>query len=517
MAKKTDEQKAIDRINALRQDGKISQKEAQSLRQTVRDNSTASGALGANDRKVISQATQTATATGGSGRGGSGTGGSGSGTGGSGTGTGGTGGTGTGGTGGSTDKRPPKPGDAWIWSPARNKWIRPPAPGDGQHAWDDNLGWVKRSPIEEEEEEEKEAVTLPCEEALGAAQEGFRWVGSYVTNADGTVSNTCRLEMIEEEEEPEDTSRRDADRRMAREEFIEILTNMGFTTAFGFTQTEIDDLTSNITSWIEDGWADGYDGGDKLLMKFRTSKETKNIYAKRFTGMSALAARGQAISEGDYISLESSIRNVLRSSNIDPKFYDSFDDYGRFIAGGVSPDEVRDRITAVQSLINPTIMAELEEYYGIGTGTAEAFLLGLTDEKGVALEAAAQARSQQEIRDIGRNIQIGGLAEASGFRMGMTEAQRLAGTVTGQGIDPFDPRTQSKWQGTFQQSRRIADRERTLAGIDREAYAEMDTLEAAFGDEQKRLASERRAKRERARFAGSAGTAAGSLGVERNF
>jgi hypothetical protein len=45
----------------------------------------------------------------------------------------------------------------------------------------------------------------------------------------------------------------------------------------------------------------------------------------------------------------------------------------------------------------------------------------------------------------------------------------------------------------------------------------MDTLEAAFGDEQKRLASERRAKRERARFAGSAGTAAGSLGVERNF
>ena len=352
-----------------------------------------------------------------------------------------------------------------------------------------------------------------CESVKGLAPEGFRWVGEVsIDPRTGAQTDSCRLVPIEE-----DTSVRDANRRQAREEFESILTGMGFTTAFGFTQQEINQLFSSVSSWIQDGWADGLDGGEKMLMKFRTSDETKNIYAKRFTGMAALSARGQAISEAEYISLESSIRNVLRSSNIDSKFYDSFDDYGRFIAGGVSPDEVRDRITAVQSLINPTIMAELEEYYGIGRGTAEAFLLGLTDEKGVALEASAQARTQQEIRDISRNIQIGGLAEASGFRMGSAESGRLAGTITGQGLDPFDPRTQGLLQGTFQQARRVADRERTLAGIDREAYAEMDTLEAAFGDEQKRLASERRAKRERARFAGSAGTAAGSLGVERNI
>jgi hypothetical protein len=42
-------------------------------------------------------------------------------------------------------------------------------------------------------------------------------------------------------------------------------------------------------------------------------------------------------------------------------------------------------------------------------------------------------------------------------------------------------------------------------------------LAAAFGDQQAQLASERRARRERARFAGSSGAASGSLAVERNL
>ena len=352
--------------------------------------------------------------------------------------------------------------------------------------------------------------TQACESVKGAAPDGFRWEGAIVTNADGSVSDTCRLVKIEE-----DTSTRDAQRQMARDEFRSILEGMGFNINFGFTQQEINQLFSSIDSWISDGWADGYDGGDKLLMKFRTSKETKDIYAKRFTGMAALSARGQAMSEGEYIQLESSIRNVMSQSGIDSKFWNSFDDFGRFIAGGVSPAEVQDRIVAAKSTANPRIMAELREYYNIDEGTAYAYLLGLTDDKGVALDVAAQARSQQAIRDVSRNIQIGGYAEAAGFGMTQSQSAALAGTAIGQTVDPFDPRTAAQLQGTFADSRRIANRERVLSGIDQEAYTEQDTLLAVFGDEQKRLASERRAKRERARFSGSAGTAAWSLGVER--
>jgi hypothetical protein len=321
----------------------------------------------------------------------------------------------------------------------------------------------------------------------------------------------------EEEEEEEDDSLLRANREQASKLFRDVLGGMGLTAGSGFTQAEIDLLFGSIETWIGDGWADGPGGGDNLLMLFRTSKETEAIYQKRFPGMKSLSSRGQAISEGEYIRLEGSLRDVLSSYDLPTRFYDSFDDYGRFIAGGVSPNEVEARVIAAKSAMNPAIAAELNEYYGIDGGTATAFLLGLTDEKGIALDVATAARNQQTLRDINRNIQIGGLAEASGFGMDRSQSEMLAGTVTGQSLDPFDQRTSGRLQETFGQARRIADRENVLAGIDQEAYTEQDTLQAAFGDEDKRLASEKRGKRERSRFAGSSGVARSSLSVSRNL
>ena len=359
------------------------------------------------------------------------------------------------------------------------------------------------------------SYTLSCEEANGPAPEGFRWEGVVTVTKTGQ-SSSCRLVKIEEEEK-EDTSARDAQRRQAKEMFRSVLEGMGFTTDFGFTQAEINQLYASVEGWISDGWADGYDGGEKMLMLFRTSDTTKNIYQKRFPGMQALASRGQAISEGEYIELERSYRNVLSASNLPKQYYDSFDDYGRFIAGGVSAAEVEGRIVAARSAMNPLIARELQDYYGIGEDKALAFLLGVTDEKGIMLDAQKEARNQQTIRDISRNIQIGGLAEGAGFRMGLSESSALSGTSLGQTIDPFDQRTAAQLEGTFAQARRTANRETVLAGIDSEDYTEQDTLLAAFGDDKKRLASERRARRERARFSGSSGISGASLGVERNL
>lgn len=370
-------------------------------------------------------------------------------------------------------------------------------------------------------------------EALPPPREGYEWVltdngGAYqrpIDTSPGPIAGgggreATPEEMAARERKPdadEDNSRRDAMRAQAREEFRSILSGMGFTTDMGFTQAEINQLFSSVEGWINDGWADGYDGGDKLLMLFRTRDETKGIYQKRFPGMQALASRGQAISEGEYIRLEGTYREVLRSYGLPTQYYDSFDDYGRFIAGNVSAQEVEGRVIAARAAMNPLVAAELREYYGIGEDKALAFMLGLTDEKGLMLDAQAEARNQQTIRDIGRNIQIGGYAEGAGFGMTRTQSELLAGTAMGQLLDPFDQRTAAQLEGTFSRARRIANREGTLAAIDREAYTEMDTLEAAFGNDQKQLASERRAKRERARFSGSSGTAASSLSVERNF
>ena len=277
---------------------------------------------------------------------------------------------------------------------------------------------------------------------------------------------------------------------------------------FGFGDADTASLMGLVDGWIQTGLADS--GSEPVLMKFRDT----DIYKRRFAGMAELIKRGQAVSEAEYIQLESSYRNVMQNYGLPTTFYDNPADYARLIGAGLSVREVEERVVAAKQSLNPLVAQELEQYYGVSQGTQMAYLLGLTDEKGVALESA---RTQQQIRQEGRAAQIGAAAERAGFNMDKTFAERLGGTSVGQTIDPFQLGTLAQLEGTFDQARRVADRETTLAAIDTEAYDQRDALAAAFGDEQKKLASERRARRERARFSGSSGVAGASLGVERNL
>lgn len=279
----------------------------------------------------------------------------------------------------------------------------------------------------------------------------------------------------------------------------------------GFADADVTSLMSQVEGWIGEGLADV--GNEAILAKFRGS----DIYQNRFQGMAALRARGQAISEAEYVQMERSYRRVLSSYNLPTEFYDNYNDYAKFIEADVSAQELEDRVVAARQVMDNAdsgVLAELREYYGVDDGTAMSYLLGLTDEKGVARQAV---RSQQEISSQLRTAQIGGAAERAGFSMGRSQSELLAGSAVGQTLDPFNPQTRAQLEGTFARARRTANRERTLAGIDREAYTEMDTLSAAFGDDEKMLASERRAKRERARFSGTAGAARSALSQSRNL
>ena len=277
---------------------------------------------------------------------------------------------------------------------------------------------------------------------------------------------------------------------------------------FGFDASDTTNLMGLVDEWIRTGLADA--GTDAVLMKFRDT----DIYKRRFAGMAELIKRGQAVSEAEYIQLESSFRNVMQNYGLPTTFYDNPSDYARLIGAGLSPKEVEERVVAAKQSLNPLVAQELEQYYGVSQGTQMAYLLGLVDEKGVAVESA---RTQEQIRTQGRAAQIGAAAERAGFSMDRDYAERLGGTSVGQTVDPFQMGTLAQLEGTFGQARRIADRETTLAGIDNEAFDQRDALASAFGDEQAKLASERRARRERARFSGSSGVAGSSLGVQRNL
>ena len=291
-------------------------------------------------------------------------------------------------------------------------------------------------------------------------------------------------------------------RRIARDYLRELFGT------FGFSAEDVNQLMSELEPWITQGYADG--AGEALMMKFRGT----TTYQQRFAGMAELKGRGQAISESEYIQLESSYRNVMQNYGLPTTFYDKPEDYARLIGAGLSVNEVEQRVVAAKQALNPLVAQELQEYYGVSAGTGMAYLLGLTNAEGVALESA---RTQEQIRTGARAAQIGAAAERAGFSMDRTYAERLGGTSVGTTVDPFQVGTLAQLEGTFDQARRIADRETTLAAIDTEAYDQRDALAASFGDEQAKLASERRGKRERSRFAGSSGVAGSSLSVSRNL
>ena len=253
---------------------------------------------------------------------------------------------------------------------------------------------------------------------------------------------------------------------------------------FGFADADITTLMGQVEGWIQQGLADS--GTEPVLMKFRDTE----IYKRRFAGMAELIGRGQAISEAEYIQLESSYRNVMSNYGLPTTYYDNPADYARLIGAGLSVNEVEQRVVAAKQAMNPLVAAELRQYYNVNDGDLTAYMLGLTDEAGLTL---ASARNQEQIRTQGRTAQIGAAAERAGFTMNLEQASRLAGTSVGQTIDPFQMGTLAQLEGEFGRARRVADRETTLAAIDREAFDQRDALAAAFGDEQARLASERRA------------------------
>lgn len=345
------------------------------------------------------------------------------------------------------------------------------------------------------------------------ARPGFYWVqnadGSWVEVAvdpDAVTNPTDPGDPTDPPADPPGSPGLDAGTVNARKSAREYLD--GLFKQFGFSDADRATLLGQVDGWITEGLADA--GTDAVLMKFRST----DVYARRFAGMAELIKRGQAISEAEYIQLESSYRNTMMNYGLKPEYYDNPDDYARLIGAGLSPKEVEERVVAAKQAMNPLVAAELKQYYSIEDGDLTAYMLGLTDEKGLQL---ASARNQEQIRTGARAAQIGAAAERAGFSMDKTFAERLGGTSLGQTIDPFQMGTLANLEGTFDQARRVADRETTLSAIDSEAYDQRDALSAAFGDEQKKLASERRARRERARFSGSSGVAGASLGVERNI
>jgi hypothetical protein len=251
-------------------------------------------------------------------------------------------------------------------------------------------------------------------------------------------------------------------------------------------------LAAQVKSWV---FSDK--SNDEIIMEFRKS----DAYNKRFTGMADLIKRGQFMSEAEYIAQERAYRNVMVSWDLPKNFYDSYDDYGRFIANGVSVKELDDRIASAKTFLDstdPNYRDALKNLYGVSDGGMLAYVLD--GDK-------AQAVLQQQFKA----ATFSGSASQYDFNLTKDQAE-MYGATLGDQFNRIGADQVNALKGQMASLDQVADNQESLSFIDNEAYTRTDTLDAEIlSDSSKRAASERRALREKARFSGSSATNAGTL------
>jgi hypothetical protein len=216
--------------------------------------------------------------------------------------------------------------------------------------------------------------------------------------------------------------------------------------------------------------------------------------------MESLSKKNRAISEGAYIDLERGYTQILRSYGLDDKIYGERTDLGDYIANEVSAREFEERVGLAKNKVDqqPDVTQALNDIYGIGKSEAVGFILN-------------PLKAMDVIKKQVRASEIGAAAARAKFSFGATqearqkEAEALIGAT---GTTDLAELTTG-----FAKARTLADTQGRLSAIEREAYNEMEAVQAIVGGSQEAmLKSKRRAERETMlRFGGTSGVGGQSL------
>lgn len=121
----------------------------------------------------------------------------------------------------------------------------------------------------------------------------------------------------------------------------------------------------------------GY-GADVISLLLQDTKE----YKTRFSANETRTKAGlPVLSPGEYLGLEQSYRQIMQDSGLPKGFYDSPTDFSNWIAGDVSPTEIKGRVDiAVANTMqaNPDAVKALQQLYGIDRNYITAWALDPT-------------------------------------------------------------------------------------------------------------------------------------------
>lgn len=107
---------------------------------------------------------------------------------------------------------------------------------------------------------------------------------------------------------------------------------------------------------------EGYDGNTISLLLQETEP-----YKRRFAGNERRRQEGLAVlSPAEYLALERSYEQIMRSYGLPPGFYDQQSDFHEFIGLDISPAEIAERVRQATTLVNdanPEVRAALAQWY----------------------------------------------------------------------------------------------------------------------------------------------------------
>jgi hypothetical protein len=129
-------------------------------------------------------------------------------------------------------------------------------------------------------------------------------------------------------------------------------------------------LAGKVNDLIREGLS-----ADAVTLRLQSTDE----YKTRFAANAARTAKGlAALSPAEYIATENAYRQVMQSYGMPATFWDSPDDYRKFLEADVSPNELNDRAKVAQSTWLSTDTQTRDtwrNWYGLSDGAAIASIL----------------------------------------------------------------------------------------------------------------------------------------------
>lgn len=259
-----------------------------------------------------------------------------------------------------------------------------------------------------------------------------------------------------------------------------------------FRDFGLETLAPKIFDFIKQGY-----GPDVISLLLAETPE----YKQRFAGNELRKKAGLAVlAPGEYLSVEGAYRQILEGAGMPLGFYDSPDDFTKWIGADVAPTEIKSRVdlaVAATSQANPAYKGALYQLYGIGESDLAAYFLDRTRAEPILKKQAAAASIGAAALRRGFTLNRDAMEEYATFGITGTQAEEGYAKIA-EGFEAMlgiAGRFGSTW------TQRMAEQETFTPGAVAGAFTQESAAESG-----KRLRSQ-----ERALFAGGRGSSSGGL------